>query len=132
MGRNFVIQIKPCGGMICNASLFHKIPPWFDYVLENIALHKNAWQLRPYRLYMWSASNAVDGLKTNFSAFGGQCTISANKQYEAVWRVDLGAVLGIHHITIYYRTGNYPWGMYHNCMSIFLNFRNLAQIPVSC
>lgn len=111
---------------------FIKYHPGLILFLENIALHKNAWQLRPYRLYMWSASNAVDGFKTNFSVFGGQCTISANKQYEAVWRVDLGAVLGIHHITIYYRTGNYPWGMYHNCMSIFLNFRNLAQIPVSC
>lgn len=74
---------------------FIKYHPGLILFLENIALHKNAWQLRPYRLYMWSASNAVDGFKTNFSAFGGQCTISANKQYEAVWRVDLEAVLGI-------------------------------------
>lgn len=103
---------------------FIKYHPGLILFLENIALHKNAWQLRPYRLYMWSASNAVDGFKTNFSAFGGQCTISANNQYEAVWRVDLGAVLGIHHITIYYRTYNHPWGMYHNFMSIFLKFRN--------
>lgn len=58
------------------------------------------------------ASKAVDGLKTNLSFSGYQCTESANVKYEALWRVDLGTVLGIHHITMYYRTDNQAWGRY--------------------
>lgn len=81
---------------------------------ENIALHKNAIQSHPYVNPEFptagDASNAVDGLKTNFSFFGQQCIASANNQLEALWRVDLGAILGIHHITIYYRTDHVPWG----------------------
>lgn len=81
---------------------------------ENIALKKSAWQLHPYEnleiAESANASKAVDGLKTNLSFFGQQCTVSANKKYEAEWGVDLGAVLSIHHITIYYRTDNQPWG----------------------
>ncbi|XP_052692784.1 cell death abnormality protein 1-like [Crassostrea angulata] len=96
--------------------------PCVAYTYENIALHKIAWQLHPYNPHIGNASNAVDGFKTNFSAFGGQCTLSADGQYEAVWRVDLGAVLGIHHITIYYRTGNYPWGPDNGFTTRFLGF----------
>lgn len=93
---------------------FKKNHSGLSSILENVALHKNAWQLHPYentylRVFL-NASNAVDGLKTNLSYFGGQCTISAYHQYEALWRVDLGAVLGIHHINIYYRTDDVPWG----------------------
>lgn len=85
-------------------------------ILENVALHKNAWQLHPYentylRVFL-NASNAVDGLKTNLSFSGKQCTQSGNGQYEAMWRVDLGAVLGINHITLYYKTENILWGKY--------------------
>lgn len=97
-------------------------------VLENVALRKNAWQLNPYEnpniIRILDASNAVDGLKTNLSFFGGQCTQSANSKDEAMWRVDLGVVLGIHHITIYYKTDNVPWGKYNylykllSCLSI--------------
>lgn len=83
-------------------------------MLENIALHKTAWQLYPYYLkelgYSLNASKAVDGLKTNLSYLGLQCTESSNDKEEAMWRVDLGSVLGIHHITIYYRTDNVTWG----------------------
>lgn len=90
---------------------------WCNLVLENIALHKSAWQLHPYenlRLEdLFGATNAVDGLKTNLSSFGGQCTQSANYKREAMWHVDLGAVLGIHHITIYYKTENVIWGNYN-------------------
>lgn len=82
---------------------------------ENIALHKNATQLHPYdnpfvSAAIVDASNAVDGLKSDLSIFGEQCVVSAENQNEALWRVDLGEVLGIHHITIYYRTDNRHWG----------------------
>lgn len=82
---------------------------------ENIALHKNATQLHPYdnpfvSAAIVDASNAVDGLKSDLSIFGEQCVVSAENQNEALWRVDLGSILGIHHITIYYRTDHAPWG----------------------
>lgn len=84
------------------------------FVLENIALNKVTWQLYPYEIEELSdylnASKAVDGLKSNLSFSGYQCTISASVKYEAIWRLDLGAILGIHHITIYYRTDNMQWG----------------------
>lgn len=93
----------------------------FFFILENIALQKRAWQLYPYenidlRDYL-SAYKAVDGLKTDLSVNGHQCTGSANKKYEAILRVDLGAILGIHSITVYYRTDNVIWGK-HNCIRI--------------
>lgn len=81
---------------------------------ENIALLKYAWQLHPYGnpdlKDAVGASKAVDGLKNNLSFAGQQCTVSDEKKYEALWHVDLGANLGIHHITIYYRTANVTWG----------------------
>lgn len=91
--------------------------------LENIALDKSAWQLHPYEIRdvagIVDASKAVDGLKTNLSFFGYQCTASANIKYEAMWRVDLGTVLSVHHITIYYRTDNFPWGRNHDSFFFF-------------
>lgn len=85
--------------------------------LENVALRKRAWQVHSYenpnlRDYM-NASKAVDGLKTDLSFSEHQCTQSANFKDQALWVVDLGRVLGIHHITIYYRTDNVPWGKHH-------------------
>lgn len=99
-------------------------------ILENVALHKNAWQLHPYentylRVFL-NASNAVDGLKTNLSFSGKQCTQSGNGQYEAMWRVDLGAVLGINHITLYYKTENFLWGKYILFIYLLSLFRSPA------
>lgn len=95
--------------------------------LENIALHKSAWQLHPYVnlgfKYNVDASKAVDGLKTNLSSIGQQCTISGYNQEEALWRVDLGTVLGIHHITIYYRTENWPWGRHHESFYFLISLK---------
>lgn len=34
---------------------------------------------------------------------GGQCTLSDDGKYTAEWRVDLGRVVSISHIDIYYR-----------------------------
>lgn len=93
---------------------------YFLRILENIAWHKYAWQLHPYENMalgpFLNASNAVDGLKTNLSFHGFQCTISSLSQFEALWRVDLGAILGINHITLYYRTDNVQWGKYNEIL----------------
>ena len=83
------------------------------YLLDNLALNKPSYQLSRYKGLsedLSEAGNAVDGLKSNLSVWGGQCVISENEMETAVWYVDLQNTLSIHHITIYYRTGNEPWG----------------------
>lgn len=110
--------------MLKNVFLFAL--PWIAYTYENVALRKNTWQLNPYEdselSKLLDASNAVDGRKTDLSFIGGQCTQSANYKDEAIWRVDLGVVLGIHHITIYYKTDNVAWRPDHGYVSRFLGF----------
>lgn len=99
---------------------------FFAEFLDNIALRKSAWQLHPYQNVKFkeytNASKAVDGLKSNLSFTALQCTYSEDLQNIASWRVDLGAVLGIHHITIYYRTDGVPWGRYCQCFGLMLSF----------
>ncbi|XP_048749278.2 multiple epidermal growth factor-like domains protein 10 [Ostrea edulis] len=85
---------------------------------ENLALNKPAWQehVWPEEPFDkdWEAGKAVDGLYTDRSAGGKQCTISGPGQTTATWRVDLGSVVSISHIDIYYRKekdpspGRYP------------------------
>lgn len=36
----------------------------------------------------------------------GQCTISDDRRYSATWGVDLGRMVSIRYIDIYYRTDN--------------------------
>lgn len=76
---------------------------------ENLALHRPAWQNTTY----WSniAERAVDGLKSNLDRHGRQCALSWDHQRTAEWRVDLGAVRNIHHVSIQYVTGNDEWGI---------------------
>lgn len=78
---------------------------------ENIALNRQTYQLYPFRDDdTFDASNAVDGLKSDLRGFSGQCVVSANNKEMATWWVNLTSVMSIHHITIYYRTDNVPWG----------------------
>ena len=79
--------------------------------VENIALHKPAQEAFPYVHDNVSPGDAVDGRKRDLSGLGGQCSLSALNKTTATWWVNLGSVLSIHHITIYYRTDNVAWGM---------------------
>ena len=74
-----------------------------------MALRKPIWEDSP-RIgeTHWRGDKAVDGFYTDRSAFGGQCVIPANEAERATWRVDLGGVVSISHIDIYYRTDNLP------------------------
>lgn len=50
------------------------------------------------RIYL-KADYAVGGLKQNWSMFGGQCVVSLRGR-TAKWKVDLGEILRINHISI--------------------------------
>ena len=80
--------------------------------LENLALNKPTWQQYPFpgRETIWGAAKAVDGLYTDLSAGGDQCVISDQMKPTAEWRVDLMAILSVHHIMIHYRTDGLSWG----------------------
>ncbi|XP_078328171.1 uncharacterized protein LOC111117395 [Crassostrea virginica] len=76
--------------------------------LENLALGKHVWEDRPWEgAEDWRGGKAVDGRYTDRSAHGGQCVVSENNERTATWRVDLGGVVSISHIDIYYRTDNH-------------------------
>ncbi|XP_078328124.1 uncharacterized protein LOC144623538, partial [Crassostrea virginica] len=92
---------------------------------ENLALKKPTYQLHRYvglPESLTGASNAVDGLRTNLSVWSGQCAISENRKQTATWWVNLTSILSIHHVTIYYRTGNVPWGPKNGFTPRFLGF----------
>nr|XP_022308884.1 cell death abnormality protein 1-like isoform X1 [Crassostrea virginica] len=92
---------------------------------DNVALNKPTYQQHRYfglSEDLVNANNAVDGLKSNLSVWGGQCVISGNKMQTATWWVNLTSILSIHHITIYYRTGNVEWGTHNGFTGRFLGF----------
>lgn len=60
--------------------------------------------------HLTDSSNAVDGLKSDLEVWGGQCVISGEQWQNATWWVNLSTIVSIHHIIIYYRTGNKEWG----------------------
>lgn len=72
---------------------------------ENLALNKYTWQEHPWAdpSRDYGSENAVDGLYYDRGT-GGQCTINADGFYTAQWGVDLGSVVRISYIKIYYRT----------------------------
>lgn len=71
-------------------------------------MNKPTWQEHPWpdQRNDYGSENAIDGWYTDRSFKGGQCTINADGYYTAEWRVDLGNVLQISYINIYYRTFN--------------------------
>lgn len=85
--------------------------PWniisFHICIENLALNKTTWQRHPWPESHrdFGSENAVDGMYTD-RGINGQCTINNDGQYTAEWTVDLGNVLSISYINIYYRTDN--------------------------
>ena len=84
--------------------LFFDRDIFFFNVPDNVALNKQHRYLGLSEDLV-DASNAVDGLKSHLSVWGGQCVISGNKMQTATWWVNLTSILSIHYITIYYRTG---------------------------
>lgn len=80
---------------------------FFLILIENLALGGHTWQQHPFSRSD-SGENAVNGLYDDRSQFGHQCTLSDNYRYTAEWRVDLGSVVSISHVNIFYRTDNLP------------------------
>ena len=87
------------------------------FYLENVALHKSAWQKHPLGNDEPNALLAVDGRIKDLSFQGGEC-VKSGKSKTAEWRVDLKNVLSIHHIVMQYSQSKPVWGMY--CSSIFI------------
>lgn len=75
-----------------------------------MALGRLSWQQHPFCRDDCGvgSENAVDSLYFDRLPFSNQCTLSYNSQYTAEWRVDLGSVVSISHINIFYRTDNLP------------------------
>lgn len=87
--------------------------------LGNLALDKQVWEDNPWGgREDWKAGKAVDGRYKNRSAAGGQCVISENSRKTATWGVDIGDVVSISHIDIYYRTDNFQSTTHLNCRYI--------------
>lgn len=88
-------------------------------VSENLALNKSTWQKHPWPdpNRDFGSENAVDGLYTD-RGIRGQCTINADGYYTAEWRVDLGSVVRISHINIFYRTDNQSMAFVITCSFI--------------
>lgn len=91
----------------------------------NVALKKPAYQQNPFtsKDSTGDASNAVDGRKTDLSRKGGQCVVSSNEE-TATWWVNLTSIHSIQNITIYYMTGNKPWGNFFSTKTAFANLYN--------
>ncbi|XP_078328959.1 uncharacterized protein LOC111115266 isoform X1 [Crassostrea virginica] len=88
--------------------LWGLIFPFVVWTYENVALHKPAWQLHPYKDEKFNASLAVDGQKKILSQWGGEC-VASDYGRTAEWRVDLHGIRNIHHIVIQYVQNKPVW-----------------------
>ena len=77
---------------------------------ENLAKFHPTSSSPDFGFSFMGSGRAVDGRKTDLSAFGGQCYISGNGRPYVLWRVDLLNIRSIERIAIYYRTDNQRWG----------------------
>ncbi|XP_078330428.1 uncharacterized protein LOC144624482 [Crassostrea virginica] len=82
------------------------------YIRENLAKFHPTSSSPDFGFSFMGSGRAVDGRKTDLSAFGGQCYISGNGRPYVLWRVDLVNIRSIERIAIYYRTDNQRWGAY--------------------
>ncbi|XP_061190948.1 dendrite extension defective protein 1-like [Saccostrea echinata] len=80
----------------------------YSKAYENLALGRPAYQQYNWSPILAGAAKAVDGQYLDRSHRGNECTISDDNKETALWRVDLGSVVSISHIDIYYRTDNEP------------------------
>ncbi|XP_061180691.1 multiple epidermal growth factor-like domains protein 10 [Saccostrea echinata] len=101
----------------------------FSFSRQDVPDWKSATWRRsrfPVRYYYstehWKAYKAVDGAFTDLSANGYQCTVSENAKQTATLWVDLGRILSIRYITIYYRTENEEWDFSNQYTKRFLGF----------
>lgn len=92
---------------MCVLNTFYDNTLMFYIRKENLALNKPTWQKHPWQdsTRDFGSENAVDGLYSD-RGIGGQCTFNDDGYYTAEWRVDLGRVVSISYINIYYRTEN--------------------------
>lgn len=93
--------------------------PFLYLLKENLALNKPTWQEHPWPESGrdFGSENAVDGMYTD-RGIRGQCTINIDGYYTAEWRVDLGSVVRISHINIFYRTDNQSMAFVFTCSFI--------------
>ncbi|XP_061194988.1 protein draper-like [Saccostrea echinata] len=89
---------------------------------KNLALRKQTWQSSSHNATLSGPEKAVDGLKTDLSYNGHQCSVSADKRTNATWWVNLTDILSIHNIVIYYRTDNIAWAPSNQYTSRFMGF----------
>ncbi|XP_061194955.1 uncharacterized protein LOC133203125 [Saccostrea echinata] len=113
-------MIIPCFQFIYEEELFCGAV----YENLNLALNKPTWQANQYRPgnSLFHSSNAVDGLKSNLSGRGGQCTLSSGEHRTATWWVNLTSVYSIHDIRIYHRNDNNKLAYSTAVLLLFLGF----------
>ena len=75
----------------------------FQFVLENVALNKPAWQDDDF--FNFTARMAVDGRTSTLTVYGEDC-VNSDLKNTTEWRVDLENILSIHHILIQFATNN--------------------------
>ncbi|XP_062610401.1 uncharacterized protein LOC134272166 [Saccostrea cucullata] len=94
----------------------------YSLAYENLAYQKPTWQSSTYDPAYSDSTRAVDGLKSDLSYIGKQCSVSTNGESSATWWVNLEGIRGIESIIIYYRTDNVLWDSGNGYTTRFLGF----------